>query len=201
MNKSTPHSQASLMRLYNQKSERLYLNSSERKNFLEQAKQQNIAIQSFALTLFYTGCRVSEGCELTARSLQIKEQLLSIRSLKKRDQHHIREIPIPPELTVILQSQLEGQRSDMPLWPNTRGKPISRITAYRWIKQVMVQAGIEGSQASPKGLRHGFGIHAIASGIQLNMLQKWMGHADIKTTAIYANAVGQEEFELAKKMW
>jgi site-specific recombinase XerD len=33
------------------------------------------------------------------------------------------------------------------------------------------------------------------------MLQKWMGHADIRTTAIYANAVGAEELELAGKMW
>jgi integrase len=33
------------------------------------------------------------------------------------------------------------------------------------------------------------------------MLQKWMGHASIKTTAIYANAVGEEEKALAQMMW
>ena len=37
--------------------------------------------------------------------------------------------------------------------------------------------------------------------IPLNMLQKWMGHADMKTTAIYANAVDEEEAGLAAKMW
>ena len=65
----------------------------------------------------------------------------------------------------------------------------------------MAQAGIVGLQVTPKGLRHGFGIHAIASGVPLNMVQKWMGHADIKTTAIYTNAVGLEERELAERMW
>ena len=78
---------------------------------------------------------------------------------------------------------------------------IDRITAYRWIKQVMTDADIHGPQACPKGLRHGYGIHAIRSGVQLNMLQKWMGHTDIRTTAIYANAVGREEMEIAGRMW
>ena len=49
----------------------------------------------------------------------------------------------------------------------------------------MDEAGIkDGPHRTPKGLRHGFGVNAIEKGIQLNMLQKWMGHADMKTTAI-----------------
>jgi hypothetical protein len=45
----------------------------------------------------------------------------------------------------------------------------------------------------PKGLRHGFGVYAVAEcEIPLNMVQKWMGHKELKTTAIYANAVGKE---------
>ena len=65
----------------------------------------------------------------------------------------------------------------------------------------MDKADIHGPQACPKGLRHGYGIHAIRSGIQLNMLQKWMGHSSIETTAIYANAVRPEEMEIAQRMW
>jgi hypothetical protein len=33
------------------------------------------------------------------------------------------------------------------------------------------------------------------------MLRKWMGHASIETTAIYANAVGEEEQSIAERMW
>ncbi len=36
---------------------------------------------------------------------------------------------------------------------------------------------------------------------QLNMLRKWMGHSSMATTAIYANAMGAEEMEIAKRMW
>jgi integrase len=33
------------------------------------------------------------------------------------------------------------------------------------------------------------------------MLQKWMGHANMQITAIYANALGEEERAIAAKMW
>jgi integrase len=53
----------------------------------------------------------------------------------------------------------------------------------------------------PKGLRHGYGVHAIGSGVPLNMLCKWMGHASMEVTAIYANALGAEEQGIAARMW
>ncbi|MCA7117843.1 MAG: hypothetical protein LGL72_00085 [Acidibrevibacterium sp.] len=40
-----------------------------------------------------------------------------------------------------------------------------------------------------------------AAGIPLNLLQKWLGHAQLTTTAIYANATGAEEKNIASKMW
>jgi integrase len=59
----------------------------------------------------------------------------------------------------------------------------------------------DGPHRSPKGLRHGFGVHAISSGVPLNMLSKWMGHASLEVTAIYANALGTEEQGIAARMW
>ncbi|MEE8585673.1 MAG: hypothetical protein V3T83_12570 [Acidobacteriota bacterium] len=38
-------------------------------------------------------------------------------------------------------------------------------------------------------------------GVPLHMLRKWMGHAKIETTAIYADAIGEEQRELAARMW
>jgi site-specific recombinase XerD len=75
------------------------------------------------------------------------------------------------------------------------------MTAWRQITAVMRAAGIDGPQASPKGLRHGFGVAAIEAGIPLNMLQKWLGHAQLSTTAIYAEAMGAEEMALARRLW
>jgi site-specific recombinase XerD len=68
----------------------------------------------------------------------------------------------------------------------------------------MDAARLDGPHASPKGLRHGFGVAAVSAGIPLTLVQKWLGHAQLTTTtttAIYANAVGAEEHEVARRMW
>jgi len=46
-----------------------------------------------------------------------------------------------------------------------------------------------------------YGIHAVLSGFKLHMLRNWMSHANMATTAIYANAIGSEELEIADRMW
>ena len=69
------------------------------------------------------------------------------------------------------------------------------------IKRVMQSAGVRGQFASPKGLRHAFAVHALANGVPLNLIQKWMGHSSIETTSIYLNAMGAEERAFAERMW
>jgi len=104
---------------------------------------------------------------------------------------------MPPE-TLGSYRRRRNPLEDMParLWN------MSRPTAWRQVKGVMDAAGIgAGPQASPKGLRHGFGVAAVSAGIPLNMVQKWLGHAQLSTTAIYAAAVGDEEHHIASRMW
>ena len=195
--------QNSEMRLYLKSGDRLYVNQDERLRFLAACETSERHVRTFCMTLAYTGCRISEALELTVASVQLEQKIISIHSLKKRNKHIVREVPIPNVLADALGEvhEIKNQQNNMcranniPLWP------ISRSTAWRQSKLVMRKAHITGAQATPKGLRHGYGIHAMQSGIQLNMLQKWMGHADMKTTAIYANAVGKEEQDIAARMW
>lgn len=191
------------MRLYDQQKRRLYVNSEERERFLTVARSMKGPVATLALTLAYTGCRISEALELTSDSIQLEEQIISVRCLKKRNGRVIiREVPIPRELADRLNqehhialSQREVATSPRLLWT------VCRKSAWEQIKSIMAAAEIYGLQATPKGLRHGYGVHAIRTGIQLNMLQKWMGHASMTTTAIYANASGREELEVARRMW
>jgi integrase/recombinase XerD len=75
------------------------------------------------------------------------------------------------------------------------------MTGWRAVHAVMEAAGLDGPQASQKGLRHGFGVTAVSTGIPLNLVQKWLGHAQLTTTAVYAGAVGAEEKDIAGRMW
>jgi integrase/recombinase XerD len=66
----------------------------------------------------------------------------------------------------------------------------------------MKQADIAaGPRRVPKGLRHGYAIHALNKGVPLHLLSKWRGHSIMEITAIYANAVGEEQQAIAVRMW
>ncbi|MEM7667903.1 MAG: site-specific integrase [Pseudomonadota bacterium] len=191
------------MRLYDHRNHRLYINACERRRFIAAANAAPPTQRALCLTLLYTGCRLSEALALTPDALQLGAPLVTFRTLKRRDVQVMREVPIPPVLVdqfLALCATAGEREGTRPLWQQD-GTSVNRVTAYRWVKAVMATAGISGAQACPKGLRHGYGIHATLSGVQLHMLAKWMGHASLSTTQIYAAACGPEEQLIAARMW
>jgi integrase/recombinase XerD len=77
----------------------------------------------------------------------------------------------------------------------------SRTTAWRHVKAAMIAAGITGTPAMPKGLRHGFGVRAFQSNVPPHLVQRWLGHASLRTTGIYGDVVGPDERKIAERMW
>jgi len=185
-------------RLFDHNGRRKYLTADERDAFLKAAAQAPQEIRTLCHVLAYTGCRISEALALTVERIDFKGQMIVFESLKKRRKGVFRAVPVPPQLLKELDAvhRLRCQQGTNNLWA------LSRPTAWRQVKAVMSAAGIDGGpQASPRGLRHGFGVAAVSSGVPLNLVQKWLGHAQISTTAIYANALGAEERNIAARMW
>ena len=119
--------------------------------------------------------------------------MIAVCSLKKRGHIVVRRIPVPAEFAARLGRFADHQ--EQRLWPWGRTK------AWQVIKEVMEVADIHGSQACPKALRHTFGVHAIQNGVPIHLVQRWLGHSQISTTAIYLDVIGEEERAIAAKMW
>lgn len=65
------------------------------------------------------------------------------------------------------------------------GRPLDRSKLVRRFKAARERAGVR--EITFHELRHTFGTRMAASGVALRRLQYWMGHADIKTTQVYAH--------------
>jgi integrase len=65
------------------------------------------------------------------------------------------------------------------------GKPLDRSKLVRRFKQALDRAEVH--RITFHELRHTFGTRMAASGTPMRTLQYWMGHADSKTTQIYAH--------------
>ena len=155
-------------------------------------------LRTLCLVLAYTGTRISEALQLRGDAINVAGGFIAVRSLKKRGKIMIREIPVPSDLLNDLARThaLSNEGRDQRLWRLWRSR------AWQLVKQIMHAAGIApGIHATPKGLRHGFGIHAIQSDVPINLVQRWLGHARLETTAIYLEAMGVEERRIASRMW
>lgn len=192
------------MQIIDKQGQRLYLTESEREAFLHAANRADRDVRTFCMTLAYTGCRISEVLSLSGKSIDFGQRAIVVETLKKRTRGIYRAIPVPDNLLDTLdmvhglKEATKGKKGQLEasLWP------WSRMTAYRRVMEVMEYATIaDGPHKSPKGLRHGFGVIAITKGIPLNMVSKWMGHASLEVTSIYANALGEEQRTIASKMW
>src|SRR3954469_5739020 len=178
------------MQLFDAEGRRLYVTEDERRAFVAAAAKAPREVRTFCGVLHATGCRISEALALTAQQIDLSGRVVVFESLKKRRRGVYRAVPVPPELLDALdlvhdirEAQRRGQAKTL-LWP------WSRMTAFRRVQEVIAAAGIpDGPHACPKGLRHGFGVQAVSRGIALNMVQNWLGDAQLTTTAIYANMV------------
>lgn len=186
--------------LYSASGLRKYLTPDERTRFLAASfAEPRPDLRTLCLALAYTGCRISEALSLTPAAILSDQGCIAIRTLKQRNKLLVvREVPVPGWLI----EELERVHRLACLPPLQRLWPMSRGRAWQLIKEVMETARImTGPHACPKGLRHGFGVHAIRCGVPLNFVQRWLGHASMTTTAIYLQAIGNEEREIAARMW
>jgi len=191
------------MDLHDRHGHRKYLTAGEWRSFLDASLLATPEVGTFCGALAYSGCRISEALALTASRVDLGDGLLIFESLKKRRKGVFRAVPVPPAFLRRLDHvhEIEVARLDQNLGRGAFLWNWCRATAWRRVCEVMDIAGIAGLHATPKGLRHGFGIRAISSGVPLNMAQKWLGHSQISTTAIYADATGSEERAIAERMW
>ncbi len=198
------------IQLFDTQGNRKYLSPSERQRFEAAAKRAEGLAGTFCLMLLHTGCRISEALNLRVRHIDYEAKAVIFETLKQRKTGVFRQIPLPEEflntmnMVHDLRKRAQTREKDQFIWAGLwqeKRKQWTRKTAYSKVMEVMEAAEMHGIHATPKGLRHAFAIVCLDKGIPLNMVQKWMGHSSITTTAIYANATGEEERAIAARLW
>jgi len=155
--------------LFDLKGNRKYLTPKERDLFKEAAMQEDGKTRTFCLMLLHTGCRISEVLNLIYQNVDYSSKAVTVKTLKQRKDGVFRQIPLPEdyldELNLVFNfkknKNLKKFRTKL-IWSWTRQGGHKKVVA------IMKRAGIEGIQATPKGLRHGFAIACLDNQIPLN---------------------------------
>nr|WP_249203081.1 tyrosine-type recombinase/integrase [Gluconobacter cerinus] len=145
------------MQLFDPSGARKYLTVSERTAFLKVAERSPRDVRTLAMTLAWSGCRLSEALALTADRVDLAGGVLVFESLKKRQDGIYRAVPVPPPLLEALdlvhgvreaQARRDRGRS-LRLWP------VARMTGWRMVHRVMAEAGLSGPAFRSISCRNG----------------------------------------------
>ena len=109
-------------------------------------------------------------------------------------------MPVPPQLIEVL-DQVHNVRERRGRGRYRFLRSWGRTHAWRKVREVMQMAGIEGPQAMPKGLRHGFGFIAAENDVPITFVRQWMGHASLEITTAYFNVLNHDERVCAARLW
>jgi len=140
--------------------------------------------------LYSCGLRVSELCSLRMSDLYLKEQF--IRVTGKGDKQRL--VPISSRAIAELEAYFEDRNriaikrgyEDYVFISERLKKPLSRITVFYHIKELVERLGIKKS-VSPHTFRHSFATHLLEGGANLRVIQVMLGHESISTTEIYTH--------------
>ncbi len=190
--------------LFTPEGNRKYLTAEEQARFIAAANAQERAeVRTFCLTLAYTGCRISEALAVSPERVDLSAKAITFQTLKQRGKIRFRSVPCPDtlmdalELVHGIRKAQKGKRSikSAPLWSWGR----TQATKHVWA--VMAAGDVAGDHATPKGLRHGFGVRMAQTTRNPRLVQKLLGHTNLETTAIYMDLVGEEERAEVMAAW
>ena len=135
------------------------------------------------------GLRVSEWISLGVRDVMLSDHVVRVFGKGAKE----RLVPIGRRaigaIAIYLRElrpKLEKGEGKGRLFLNSRGRPLSRMGAWKILRKYVDQVGIT-KPVSPHTLRHSFATHLLEGGADLRAVQEMLGHVDISTTQIYTH--------------
>ena len=139
-----------------------------------------------------TGLRVSELANLKIGDIHIRKgQNSLIVNNGKGDKDRV--VGFNNKLKTLIQEYLDYRKSmSSYLFASERGEKMTRFGVGRVLKTMAAKAGLD-SKHSIHTLRHTYATNLYkASGYNLRMVQKQLGHSSITTTTVYSDVLNQD---------
>ncbi len=148
--------------------------------------------RALLLFLYHTGARASEAAQLKVGSLQLAGSTpgRSLVTLLGKG-GKTRLCPLLDGSARALADLVAGRSAGEAVFLNRLGSPITRSA----IRQLVVRCAAKAANRAPSLaakkvslhlLRHTAATHMLRSGVDLNTIRAWLGHASLDTTTVYA---------------
>jgi site-specific recombinase XerD len=149
-------------------------------------------------TIYSCGLRTQEGIHLQVKDIDGDRMMLHVRLGKGAKDRYV---PLPEATLEMLRQYWGTHRHPVWLFPSPAGtatspalaiKPIHASGVQRAFRSALRKSGIQ-KPATVRTLRHSYATHLLEAGVNLRLIQAYLGHSSPKTTVIYAHLTRKAE--------
>jgi site-specific recombinase XerD len=143
-------------------------------------------------TIYSCGLRLLEGVYLQVTHIDSERRMLHIQHGKGDKDRYV---PLPEGTLQLLREYWSTHRHPVWLFPaptragvsmSSATQPMDESSVQRAFKAALQESGVQ-KHASVHTLRHSYATHLLEAGVNLRLIQAYLGHSSPKTTAIYTH--------------
>ena len=145
------------------------------------------------LSLIYScGLRLKEGVSLKVNQVDSKRMVIHIQQAKGLNDRYV---PLPKTTLEILRAHYKTHQNPLLIFPAPgRGetqesssiKPLPDSSIQTVFRKSLLETGIN-KDAHVHTLRHSYATHLLEDGVDIRIIQEYLGHNNIETTMIYTH--------------
>jgi site-specific recombinase XerD len=149
-------------------------------------------------TIYSCGLRLQEGTNLHVADIDSARQMLHVRHGKgARDRY----VPLPKRTLELLREYWVTHRNPALLFPSpghgdvplaTSTEPMARSSVQDAFRAGLKESG-NNKRASVHTLRHSWATHLLEAGVNLRLIQEYLGHSSATTTSLYTHLTARAE--------
>ena len=152
--------------------------------------------KAYLWTVYSLGLRLQEGLALEIRDIDSKRRLVHVHRGKGAKDRYVH---LPARTLAILRGYWATHRHPRLLFPATGRDPRKAATATQpmgkasvqgALRRVVQQLGLRKS-IHVHTLRHSYATHLLEAGVNLRLIQQYLGHSSLQTTMVYLHLTSQ----------
>lgn len=149
-------------------------------------------------TIYSCGLRLQEGTHLQVSDIDAARLRIHVRQGKGAKDRYV---PLPPRILALLRQYWGTHRHPVWIFPapgrggtgmSTASTPMPRSSLQDAFRAALQESGIH-KRACVHTLRHSWATHLLEAGINLRLIQEYLGHQSPSTTALYTHLTLQAQ--------
>ena len=151
------------------------------------------------LSIIYScGLRLQEGINLHVADIDSGRMMLHVRHGKGAKDRYV---PLPQRTLKLLRDYWQTHRNPLLLFPaegrdhiklSLATEPMSKSSVQQAFRAALKESRIN-KRASVHTLRHSWATHLLEAGVNLRLIQEWLGHSSPATTSVYTHLTAKAE--------